>query len=486
MVIESTSLKKEEPAAPPFLLYDVLLAILCAVYCGGGFGIKFFTEAAFILIATLILVNSSKRGILFIGAIIVTSILLPALIQSPALLSTILFAGNRPKHAVLVLLGSALQFVGQINPFYLPVILIPIVAIVSMARLKCHDKCLQVATIFLLSINILPTLFPQSTPQGHKGFEFPYQIEIAEHTNRSDNVKCYTSIDNYGDIDSAKILILEHDAPKDMASHNWIQRRSWTQNQYFGAPLFRIATSLDGFLYSNLGCRIDGSSFRYLGEAHREEHNDFISKKSGQIVFSDSDFLLNGSIGYQDNLIKSIFCRFSIAQLILLGTALSCAFSLWKITKSFAMPVAGIVALVSIIMMHSKTIDVRISSSSAPWPHSKGIGGLGSEIDETSGIKIVSRHGRAQILAIGRGSEATICIEKVVVMEGNSSVIIDGITYEALDLPQGNVEGIINAIPIRKKGETDNGKCIQKIGKITLIGTNSARSNSKIIYASIK
>ena len=485
-MIKPTFLKKEELIAPPFFLCEISLAIASAVYAGGGFGIKFLTEGAFILIAALILVTSSKRGIVLIGVIIVSCILLPALIQSPALLSTIFFASSRPKHAVLVLLGSALQFIGQINPFYLPVILMPMVVIVSMERLRPQENVLKVAGLLLLSINVLPTLFPQSAPQGHKRFDFPYQIDIANHTDGSDSAETYTSIDDSGKTKSAQILVLEHDAPKNLATLNWIQKRSWVENQYFGAPLFRIATSLDGFLYSNLGCKIDGSSFRYLGEAHQKENNDFISSKSGKILYSDSDFLLNGAIGYQDNLIKSLFGRFSLAQVILLGTVISCLLSLWSLTKSYAVPVAVVVALIALIMMHSKAVDIRISSSSAPWPHSKGIGGIGSEVEKLLGIKIVSRHGRAQILAIGRGSTATVYTEKVVVMEGSSSVVIGGITYEALDLPQGNVDGIVNALPIRKKGATDNGKSIQKIGEITLIGTNSARSNSKIIYAAIK
>jgi hypothetical protein len=405
------------------------------------------------------------------------------LIQSPPLLATILLASNRPKHAILVLLGSALQFIGVINPFYLPVILIPVVVIASLRQCTPNNNSIRIAGALLIAINILPTLLPQKSPLAQQSLAYPYRIDVAKYSEFSSEGTTYASIDDHGEPDSAQIMVLEHDPPHGLATHNWSQSRLWTENQYFGAPLLRIATGLDGFLYSNLGCRVDGSRFRLLGEGHRTEHNSLVSKKSGQLVFSDSDFLINCAIGYQKNLIEALFERFSLAQAILLGTAFSCALSFWKCTKSFGIPIASVVALAACIAIYKQPVDIRICSSNAPWPHSKGVGGIGSEIEQESGIKTVSRYGKAQILAIARGSSATRRTEKVIVMEGNTSVIIGSTTYEAIDLPQGEVDGIIDAIPIRKQGSSETGKCIQKSGNVTLIGTNSARSNSKTIHA---
>jgi hypothetical protein len=476
---------KEEPIAPPLLYQNAILAISAAIYAGGGFGHKFTTEAAFILTALLILVNSPKRGIIAICGIVGLCLYQPALIQSPPLLAAILFFGKKPKHAVLVLLGSALQLIGGFNPFYIPIILIPGILLASWAWTP-KNRLIQIAALLLLAVGILPTLAPQKSPMGHQGFAFPYRIEIANRPGAIQAESTYTSIDDHGDSESAKVMVLEHDPPHGIATHNWSQSRLWSENQYFGAPLLRIATGLDGFLYSNLGCRVDGSRVRLLGEGHRTEHNSIISKKSGQLVFSDSDCLNNGAVGYQKNLADALFQRFSIAHGILLGTAFCFILTLWTRTKVIALPLMATVLLTACIAINFQTVDIRICDNQSPWPHSKGIGGIGSDVSDDSGIKTVSRSGRAQILGIARNAFGSHRNEKVIVMEGGSSVKIGQTTYEALDLPLGESDGIIDAIPIRRIGSDDLGKCLQKIESIVLIGTNSARSNSKTIYDAAK
>jgi hypothetical protein len=477
--------KKEEPIAPPFLYQDVILAVTAAIYAGGGFGQKFTAEAAFILTALLILVNSPKWGIIVITGIIGLCLYEPALIQSPPLLGAILLYGKKPKHAILVLLGSALQLIGGFNPFYLPIILIPGILLASWAWAP-KNKLIQITALLLLAVGILPTLAPQKSPLGHQGFAFPYRIEIAKRPDTSQAKSTYTSIDDHGDYESAQVMVLEHDPPHGIATHNWSQSRLWTENQYFGAPLLRIATGLDGFLYSNLGCRVDGPRLRLLGEGHRTEHNSIISKKSGQLVFSDSDGLNNGAVGYQKNLADALFQRFSIAHGILLGTTACFILTLWPRTKVIALPLMATVLLTVCIANNFQNVDIRICDTKAPWPHSKGIGGIGSDVSDESGIKTVSRSGRAQILGIARNANGLHRNEKVIVMEGGSSVKIGQTIYEALDLPMGDSNGIIDAIPIRRIGSDRPGKCLQKSGGILLIGTNSAKSNSKTIYDAAK
>ncbi len=476
---------KEESIAPPFLYQDAILAISAAIYAGGGFGYKFATEAAFILTALLILVNSPKWGIITIGAIAGLCLYQPALIQSPPLLAAILFYGKKPKHGVLVILGSALQLIGGFNPFYIPIILIPGIVLATWAWTP-KNRLIQIATLLLLAVGILPSLAPQKSPMGHQGFAFPYRIEIAKRPGTIQAKSTYTSIDDHGDFESAQVLVLEHDPPHVIATHNWSQSRLWSQNQYFGAALLRIATGLDGFLYSNLGCRVDGPRIRLLGEGHRTEHNSIISKRSGQLVFSDSDCLNNGAVGYQKNLADALFLRFSIAHGILLGTAVCFILTLWNRTSVIALPLMATVLLTACIAINFQTVDIRICDNQSPWPHSKGIGGVGSDVSGESGIKTVARSGRAEILGIARNAFGTHRNEKVVVMEGGSTVKIGQTTYEALDLPLGESDGIIDAIPIRRTGSDDPGKCLQKIGSILLIGTNSARSNCKTIYNAAK
>ena len=67
-------------------------------------------------------------------------------------------------------------------------------------------------------------------------------------------------------------------------------------------------------------------------------------------------------------------------------------------------------------------------------------------------------------------------------MEGCARVKLGSIWYEALDIPQGDVDGIIDAIPIRQIDGNADTKCKQLLSGTVLIGTNSARKNSKAIY----
>jgi hypothetical protein len=466
-------------------LNAVTIPLVCGLYAGGGFGIKFVTEASFICVCLLLFLNSRRLKACMVGAVVAFSLLEPALMQSPMLIATILLAHDQTKSALLVLLGSALQLIGGYNPFYLPLYLVPFAFAAASNFLVLGRNISKALGILLIAINISPTLFPQQPPKGHQDFAVAYQIDIArQYGATAENT--YTSIDDHGDHKSAKVMVLEHDPLHGLASHNWSQKRLWTENQYFGAPLLRIAAALDGFLYSNLGCRVDGLRLRLLGEAHASEHNHHISKRHGKLVFSDSDYLTNGAIGYQKNLTSGLFSKFSLAHAILLSTAICCGVSLFVKDRKIGLLFTVAVALATCLTVHIQSLDIRLCDTGSPWPHSKGVGGIASVLVDDYGIKSVARRGRAQVLGVARNSSATHQNEKVIVLEGGASVKIGNVTYEALDLPMGLSEGIIDAIPLRKKGENHLGKCIQKFGNIVLIGTNSARSNAKAIYESVK
>jgi hypothetical protein len=467
------------------LLRNLAIGFCAAIYAGGGFGVKFVTEASFISVCLLLFLDSSKLKACMVGAVVVLSLLEPALMQSPMLIATILLAHDQTKNALLVLLGSALQLIGGYNPFYLPLYLVPFAYAAASNFLVLGRNISKALGILLIAINIAPTLFPQQSPKGHQNFAVAYQIDIARQYG-APPVTTYTSIDEHGDHRSAKVMVLEHDPLHGLATHNWSQKRLWTENQYFGAPLLRIAAALDGFLYSNLGCRVDGLRLRLLGEAHASEHNHHISKRCGKLVFSDSDYLTNGAIGYQKNLTCGLFSKFSLAHAILLSTAICCGVSLLVKDRKIGLLFTVAVAVATCVAVHKQSVDIRICDTGFPWPHSKGVGGIASELIDDYGIKSVARRGHAQVLGVARNSSATHQNEKVIVLEGGASVKIGNVTYEALDLPMGLSEGIIDAIPLRKKGENHLGKCIQKFGNTVLIGTNSARRNAKAIYESVK
>lgn len=477
---------REEPMAPPFWYQDIILATAASIYAGGGFGNKFCTEAAFLSAVLLLLVRFRRLMIPLMGVIVMTCILLPSLMQSPFLLAAILLQGKRPSHAILVLFGSALQLLGGFNPFYLPLILLPM-GILSLFHTWAGEcRSFKAVAFTLLIVNIAPAIIPLKAPEAHQGFAFPYRVDIAKMAGVSNPGTTYSSIDDHGDLVNSEVLVLEHDPAHGLAKFNWSQQRLWPQNQYYGSVLLRIAAGLDGYLYSNLGCRVENSGLRLLGEAHRSEYNSFISKSSGKLIFSDSDFLNNGAIGYQEHLTDALFRRFSYAHSILFGTAICFLLSLWNCTKTAAMILLATISIATCVALKNHKIDIRIIDDRAPWPHSQGIGGIASEVNAEQGILTVGRIGRARILGIARDATATQKNEKVIVMEGGSIVNIGSATFEALDYPLGKADGITDAIPIREIGSKDLGKCIQKTGNTILIGTNSARLNWKTIYDASK
>ncbi|TAE93244.1 MAG: hypothetical protein EAZ81_00490 [Verrucomicrobia bacterium] len=481
-----TTDQQEGAKSPLFPYREIILALLASFYGGGGFGDKFFTETSFLAVSLIIMVTSKKWMILIICTIIITTLFQPALIQSPLLLAGILFSAKKPIHGVIVLLGSAMQHIGAFNPYYIPLILILVSAFMLWRPFDSEKLAFKGITSALLAINILSAFLVTKSPEAHQGFDFPYRVDIAKMTGVQAPGNTYSSIDDQGDLSGSEILVLEHDPKHGLAEFNWSQQRLWTNNQYFGSPLLRIATSLDGYLYSNLGCRVQNSGIRLLGEAHRTEYNSYISKKSGKLIFSDSDFLNNGAIGYQPHLIQATFHKFSHAHFILYGTSLGFIFALWLKSKQTAITIMAAVSVTACIGLHYQKIDIRIVDRNAPWPHSNGIGGIAANVSEEEGIMKVGRTGRAKILGIARDCSATHQNEKVIVMEGGSTVTIGNSIYEALDLPKGIENGINDAIPVRKKGTTEIGSCIQQVGDILLIGTNSAKSNWKKIYDASK
>jgi len=466
--------------APPFCYQDLILAIAASIYAGGGFGEKIITETACFTMLILILVNCRRWMIPLALIIIIACTVLPALIQSPFLISALLLYHKKPCHAILVLTGSALQLCGGINPFYLPLFLIPMVLIIVLKANwgKVHTPAVAILAI----INLLPAIIPYKTPLAHQGFAFPYKIDSEIIAPDSKSGTTYSSIDDQGNRETAEILVLEHDPPHGFATCNWSQKRLWFQNQYYGTVLLRIATSLDGYVYSNIGCQVNNDGLRLLGEAHQKEHNSFISKSSGKLIFSDSDFLTNAAIGYQAHLARSLFCRFSLAHGILFGTVISCLLVLSAKGRNASIILLAVTSIAACGAINTQRVDVRVVANHALWPHSNGVGGIASEVERDREIKTIGRTGHARILAIGRDASATHNHEKVIVMEGSSRVKIGSTWYEALDLPQGEVDGIIDAIPIRQVDGNVDAKCKQLVNGAVLIGTNSARKNSKVIY----
>jgi hypothetical protein len=478
--------RKEEPKAPLFLCSDIALAITAALYAGGGFGQKFISDAAFVVTALILLSCSRKWVAAALLIIIGLCLYQPALMQASPLVGALLFVTDRPKHGILVLIGSTLQMIGGFNPYYIPVMLLPVIALASLNRWRPTGVVTSIPAAILLVLNFLPTAFPLVAPIGHQSFAYPYRIDVGNRVTNTDPTQTYTSFDDHGDPHNAAILVLEHDPPRGLATHNWSQKRLWCENYYFGAPLYRIAAALDGFLFSNLGCKVSDDRIRLLGEAHQSEHNSFISRRGSAVVFSDSDFLNNGAIGYQKHLNSALFEKFSLPHAILLFSALALVLALAPKAQCAILPLLIALATTVCFALHHQKIDIRISDDRHIWPHSKGVAGIGAEITADTGIKIVSKHGHAKILGVGRDASASYDGERVVVMEGGSTITIGENTYEAMDLPMGESGGILNAIPIRKKGSGESGSSIVKARDVILIGTNSARSNWKRIYDAAK
>lgn len=476
--------KREEQIVPPSFLIEFLLVISIAIYAGGGFGQKFLVEAAFLVVLTLSafsLRQKAKLGI--IGAVAVVCILIPALIQASSLLAAILLMGGRTRNALFCLLGSTLQIVLPINPFYLPIVLFVFQVPFLFGKLHLPKRYLQWPIVVLLLINLIPALLPATAPLAHQEFPYPYRVDTGKWIDVVNKGISYSSMDDAGDLINASVYVLEHDPPHNLTQSNWQQQRLWCQNQYFGAEFLKIAAVLDGFVFSNLGCRINHRGLRLLGEAHDGEHNEFISRNLDRVIFSDSDFLTNGACGYQLNLINSLFRHISIAHFIFFSASLSCFALLFSNNTIMVGALMSITTIFPLVFTKNSKVDIKIIDNHAIWPHSPGVGGLGMDVDENTGIRSVSRNGKSQVLGIARDCTADYSGEKLIFMEGGSKIQINGVTFTSLDHPMGEEDGITDAIPIRNSYDQTE-KSRQKINDVILIGTNSARKNWRLIYDS--
>ena len=474
--------RKGEVKTPLFSYLDVALCIFASVVGGGGFGSRLIAESAFLGLLALLSLKSKNSVQIAIVLLGISGIFAPAILQCELFLVALLIISGKPFIGLILCLCTLSQMIGCINPFYIPAFGI----LFSLLLVLNKDKVNKISkTCLWVSISILAyTAFLQiPIPQGQSSFAFPYQIDPSSFIGKPYTSETYTSIDNKGDWKSAKVLVLEHDAPEPLRKFNWSQKRLWTENQLFGTPVLRIAVALDGYLFSNLGSRVDNSFFRFLGEAHYGESNSFISMKKGQFIFSDSDFLTNGAIGYQSNLINSLFQSYSLSHLIFLFSVICSFLSLILPSPWLLITCIAITSTISIAVPFFTRCDVRIVSNTPIWPHSQGVFGLGNEPHEKDTVITTARYGQAKVLGVARNAIANHLSEKVVVLEGGAKVKIGDQVWQALDLPLGECDGIIDALPLQQIGAESKLQPRATANGVLIIGTNSARKNSEEIFS---
>ncbi len=318
------------------------------------------------------------------------------------------------------------------------------------------------------------------TPSGQNNFAFKYRINISDIFNTT-KALTYTSIDNKGDKEKSEVYIIEHDS--DLTDNqNWIQSRKWTSNYLYGSETLRTASRLDGYLFSNIGSHISNASLRLLGDATYNDKNSYLSIDSKAYYFSDSDFLTNSAVGYQKNLIESIFTLFSYSHILLFGLAVSCIIALFQHNHTHLLLYNILLLICFTYFYNIQKTSVKIISDREIWPHSNGIGGIGMEVNDKTGIIYISKYGQGQILCIGRNTFGKHSGEKVIVLEGGAKVNIDGETWVAPDYPLGENQGIKDALPVTREGEKIGSNSIVHVNDVCIIGTNSARINIDAIY----
>lgn len=461
----------------PFL-FKLSLVSAVAISAGGGLGWRAVSDLAFI--ATLGLIGASESNLkrLLIICISALSIIEPSIFQSNVFIASLLICFKHYKLTIIALASNLIQCIGHINPIYTPIYLLIIYIIISCIHIKTiYLKCFIVLFLILntfLNIIVIPS------PKSQQAFDYKYRIDISDIT-RKDSAKTYTSIDNSGSMDNSEVYILEHDSIK-KTDGNWFQGRKWINTYLYGSELLRIATRMDGYLFSNLGSHIKAPSIRLLGEASYKTSNSYISIIKNSFYFSDSDFLTNSAVGYHKNLLESLFQRFSLSHVIIFGSVLSCIIGLTNIKNTFLL--FWNIALITIVVyIHSnQRINIKIVSDRDIWPHSNGVSGIGMEVNKKTGIKYTSKQGKADLLGIERYNTGIYNGEKVVILEGGAKVIINGITVTAPDYPLGENQGIIDAIPLLRSDIENESNSDISINGVRVIGTNSARLNFDAIF----
>lgn len=251
-------------------------------------------------------------------------------------------------------------------------------------------------------------------------------------------------------VNTSGSLYLDHEARTDYDVGDFFQSRPWSHNALIAGEPFRVAVAMDGALISNIGAKctdvyghilyamVDGLTVCPLA-----------LNINNKLILADSDYVSNALAPYQPHLLRRITgtdygwrVYWGVLSLMLIGSLL---------TKSVWLPLLNMGIFLALVLNPIEG-DVRYIGKPCLWPHTTQAGGIVRVMQE-NGQNVIFGNKSTKILAISEGYHATVREEeKLIILEPDASVYIQGIKYTAGNIPQGDVEGIRDARTIDKEG----------------------------------
>ncbi|MCM0684630.1 hypothetical protein [Akkermansia massiliensis] len=423
----------------------------------GGFGLVPFYLAVVALMLVLLGIESygkDKATAFYCWAVLASMILEPSLAYCSSLLGVLLFvsgyrllAGCFLFSQLPVLLGPCLPFASWWSSLCASGVLFVLFTLTFERSRKISEK-LAVASLVLygtaLVIATLCTweLSPVKMEKAEPGYEIGAAVERVSGRKQKGEGKLLYNNKAYQNVKPEGTIYLDHDAHTDWDDANFMQRRPWGQNFPIAGEPLRMAIGRDGALISNLGAALkkDSSHFVY-GLMDGWSVVPLAISIGENLVLADSDFTVNCLAPYQQSLIQRItgtdrgfmFFHFVCALMLI-------AILRWP--KPW-LPLV-LIGVYFLSLWWPQVGDVRYVGRHHLWPHTDLGEGL-VRVFQLNGVNARFGSVGAKVLVVGEGFSARRNGEKVVVLEPQAKVSVDGVVYEAGDVPQGIRDGIVDA-----------------------------------------
>ena len=477
---------------PVFLfMKQYLLWTACGLMAIGGFGLLPFYLAAVALVLALLGIGNygkNKATAFYCWAVLAAIILEPSLAYCSSLLAALLFvSGHRLLSGCFlfsqlpVLLGPCLPVASWWSSLYASGILFVLFMLVSEKFRKISEKLTATSLVLYGIALVIATsctweLSPVNMERAEPGYEIGAAVEKVSGRKQKGEGKLVYNNKVYQNVKPEGTVYLDHDAHTDWDDSNFMQRRPWGQNFPIAGEPLRMAIGRDGALISNLGAALkkDSSHFVY-GLMDGWSVVPLAISLGENLVLADSDFAVNCLAPYQQALIQRItgtdrgFMFFHFVCAAMLITILR-----WP--KPWLTLV--LVGVYFLSLWWPQAGDVRYVGRHHLWPHTDLGEGL-VRVFQLNGGNVRFGSMGTKVLVVAEGFSAKRNKEKVVVLEPKAKVSMDGVVYEAGDVPQGVRDGVVDARLIFREKDAlpssiyqENGVIIIATGTPSLLDVN--------------
>ena len=262
-------------------------------------------------------------------------------------------------------------------------------------------------------------------------------------------------------------LYLDHGSTSPYAGKEYIQPRPWGAQIPLAAEPLAMAIKRDGVWICNIGISLHPRLVRFLG-GHMQGGRliTLLGCRGRQLISGDSDFAVDCLAPYQKHLIRHLTGTDTPYRLLTLLSAAVLALCTLR-----ALPPAPLLPALTALLIGSlpENGDIRYIGTRHAWPHTDLGEGLVRHLRQHGRPAIFGTRG-ARILVVGQGRKALWQGERVIILEPEARITLNGKNYSAGAIPLGPQNGIADA---RSIPELPDAKGRAQVDGIPIIATGS-------------